>query len=160
MNKLELRKSTSGLYYYEYESNIDRREKLSPHFGAYEFICKSGELHTVRIAVDVITLLEVLRWNFGLPITITSAFRTWDYHKSIYKKLGKPVVKNSQHIQKRDNYDEVIRPCTAVDVLIGKTIPTSQVIADVALGVGFTGRGITKDSFTHLDLGPERDWKY
>lgn len=82
----------------------------SVHFSFSEFACRckgrcAGEpkaaVPTSRIWVrrDLLVALDRLRANhYPRGLTPESGCRCWEYHKALYKRLGKPVTTNSQHL--------------------------------------------------------------
>lgn len=55
--------------------------------------CGKGDL-----SAGMYVLLEVIRIHFNAPVTITSGCRCDMHHKAIYKDLGKPAPKGSDHL--------------------------------------------------------------
>ena len=55
---------------------------LAPHFELYEFQC-GDKTDTVKYDLQVVYALEAARQFFGVPITISSAYRTSTYNKKV-----------------------------------------------------------------------------
>ena len=76
---------------------------LTPHFTLEEFTCHDGtpyppewiETRLKPLCED----LEVIREVIGGPLYVTCGYRTEAYNKAIYREMGKPATKNSQHVQ-------------------------------------------------------------
>ena len=66
--------------------------KLSEHFTLGEFQCKNGA-DTVKYDMQVVTALEAARLFFGVPITVSSAYRPEGYNKKIGGATGSYHVK-------------------------------------------------------------------
>ncbi len=64
---------------------------LSPHFSAHEFRCRDGSEHPID--PRLIAMLETIRAHFGVPVTVTSGYRSPNYNR----KVG--GAKNSYHVR-------------------------------------------------------------
>ncbi|SMC39518.1 YcbK family protein [Papillibacter cinnamivorans] len=60
----------------------DGNKKLSEHFRVKEFACRDGS-DIVLIDTKLIDILEKIRVYYGLPVKITSGYRTVSYNKSV-----------------------------------------------------------------------------
>lgn len=112
---------------------------LSPSFKVREFACKDGS-DAIRVAVELVGILQHLRAHFGLPVTITSGYRTSMYNAKVG---GSP---NSQHVQGR-----------AADIQIRGIEP--QKIYDYMHHVidWHGGLGLYA-TFVHIDVHTKRRW--
>jgi uncharacterized protein YcbK (DUF882 family) len=100
-----------------------------------------------RNLIAIVNRLQVLRDLLGKPITITSGYRTWAYHESLYKRLGvqRQAPKSSKHLT-GEALDFNVQGMTPQQV--------QKYLHNWSGGLGFG-----KD-FTHIDLGPKRRWDY
>ena len=111
-------------------------ERLSPHFTRREFTCRCG-CGLADVSPELITVLEHVREQFGVPVIVTSGHRC-PTHNS---KVG--GARNSQHLNG-----------TAADIKVTGVAP-----ADVAAWLEENypnrygvGRYVT---FTHIDVRPQ-----
>ncbi len=111
-----------------------RWESFSPR----EIACKgTGSLLVDETALDK---LQELRDKLGIPLLITSAYRSPEHNKAV------GGAKNSYHMKG-----------VAFDVRMENQDPHAFELA--AREVGFRGVGYyTKQGFMHIDIGPERTW--
>ncbi len=113
-------------------------KKLSPHFNEMEFACKGDGM--VYVEPELIEKLEKLRLQAGLPIFITSGYRSPWYNE----KVG--GAKESRHMRGQ-----------AADIVVNNMPPAK--VSKLAEQAGFGGIGIyNKANFTHVDIGPSRRW--
>ena len=77
-----------------YSKKCDGNTKISKNFKVNEFSCKDGS-DLIKIDSTVVGYLQAARDHFGVPIYITSAYRTPAYNK----KIG--GASNSYHMQGR-----------------------------------------------------------
>lgn len=108
------------------------------NFSPRELACKgTGSLLVDEVALDK---LQQLRAKLGVPLLITSAYRSPEHNK----KVG--GAQNSYHM----------KGC-AFDIRMENQDPIAFELA--AREVGFRGVGYyPKQNFMHIDLGPERTW--
>ena len=78
--------------YYVFDETLNPVEKISPHFGVWEFKCKDN---TRVIVLDkaLVELLEIIRLHYNKPLHINSGYRTVQYNASLKNSSPK-----SQHI--------------------------------------------------------------
>jgi uncharacterized protein YcbK (DUF882 family) len=109
-----------------------------PNFSPREMASKrEGEL---LIHPDSMDKLQALRSALGVPLVITSAYRSAAHNKAV------GGAKNSQH-----------RLGRAFDVMMANHDPAA--FEKAARKVGFTGFGYyPKQGFMHIDTGPARTW--
>lgn len=90
---------------------------------------------------DLAQRLEVYRQAFGLPIKITSGFRSPALNKAVGGHL------NSEHLQGK-----------AADFVIVGKMPTDTVVVDTLKKTWPGGVGFYR-TFIHLDLGEQKVWQ-
>lgn len=107
-------------------------------FSPREIACKgTGSLLVDETALDK---LQELRDNLGIPLLITSAYRSPEHNKAV------GGAKNSYHMKG-----------VAFDIRMENQDPHAFELA--AREIGFRGVGYyTKQGFMHIDLGPDRTW--
>jgi len=110
---------------------------VSANFNEREFACRHCGL--VRLEPVLLKRVQALRDVVGRPVVISSAYRCPVYNKKIG---GAP---QSKHMLGQ-----------AVDIVIKGMTPAQ--VAQAAAKVGFTGIGIYRSGFTHVDIGPRRSW--
>lgn len=119
---------------------VNRNDNVTKDFKYKEFQCKNGD-PVVKMSMETINKLQELRDWLGSPIIITSAYRTLDYNRSIYKyekdSKGNYKGDGSQHIKG-----------TAVDIKVKGYTPKE--IAAYGQALRFNGIGVY-NTFTHLD---------
>lgn len=134
------------------------RIKLTENFYLDEFVCKDRYGSFAHKRGDkfmmAVRMLQTARSFLGLPVSVTSGYRTWEHHEKIYKRIGKPAPKNSQHLKN-----------CAFDVRPSKPkYRTAGILKDFAKYLkraGFHAVVINfKRGFIHVDLGPKRTWNY
>lgn len=76
--------------------DMDTTGKLSPNFTVAELRSKGNGNCFIRR--ELLEALEALRRYKDKPLSIISGYRDWDYHKEVYRRLGKPVVRGSKHL--------------------------------------------------------------
>ena len=106
---------------------FDTREFASPDTGE------------VKVSTDLITRLNQLREDLGVPIHVTSGYRTPEYNEQI------GGADQSRHITGE-----------AADIVAEGISP--EELADAAEEY-FPGIGIYEDGHVHVDVGPEREWR-
>lgn len=129
--------------YYVFDESLNPVEKVSPHFGVWEFKCKDN---TRVIVLDkaLVELLEIIRLHYNKPLHINSGYRTVQYNASLKNSSPK-----SQHILGK-----------AADIWLNDVSP-KQLYAWLdssypnSLGIGIY------DTFVHVDVreGKSR-WDY
>jgi uncharacterized protein YcbK (DUF882 family) len=65
-----------------YSLRKDGRVKLSPNFSVREFACKDGS-DEILIAPELVRLLQAVRDYLGVPISITSGYRTVSHNRKV-----------------------------------------------------------------------------
>jgi len=117
----------------------------SEHFTYAEFMCKDGSDVVIWCPL-LFEGLEKIRQHFGgKPVDIDSGYRTYSHHAAIYRNIGIPVKKYSEHPNGR-----------AADIAVISVAPNE--VADYAESIGFGGVG-RYNTFTHVDTGsPNRRW--
>lgn len=100
----------------------DGNKKLSEHFTVKEFACRDGS-DVVKIDTKLVELLEKIRAYYGLPVHITSAYRTPTYNKSVGGASA------SYHIKGM-----------AADIVVKGKTPRDMLLRAINLGV--KGRGV------------------
>lgn len=124
--------------HYPYNS----REKLSAHFGAHEFRCKCGKVHTIPISTELVDKLETLFEYIGASKGIISSGHRCASHDRAVGGYG-----SGMHVSGH-----------AVDIIFydknNKPINTKY-ISCVAQDLGFKGiANITANyDYIHLDMG-------
>lgn len=108
------------------------------NFSPRELACKgTGSIRVDEVALDK---LQELRDKLGIPLLVTSAYRSPEHNKHV------GGAKNSYHMKG-----------VAFDIRMENQDPHGFELA--ARGVGFRGIGYyPKQGFMHIDLGPERTW--
>lgn len=129
--------------YYVFDESLNPVEKISPHFGVWEFKCKDN---TRVIVLDkaLVELLEIIRLHYNKPLHINSGYRTVQYNASLKNSSPK-----SQHILGK-----------AADIWLNNVSP-KQLYSWLdssypnSLGIGIY------DTFVHVDVreGKSR-WDY
>lgn len=125
-----------------YEWERWETEQLSHNFYTSEFACPTDA--TQRVDYDLIRKLQNVRTKLGMPITVTSGYRTVEYNKYL-RGLGYATAKRSQHLLGRAaditcrDMDRLLELCRG---------------EFMAIGIGQT--------FIHVDLrdDKEREWTY
>lgn len=105
---------------------------LSKNFYIDEFQCRCGGCKTFTISSELIKRLQMVRDEYGKPITVTSGYRCPAYNKKV------KGVPNSYHIQG-----------LAVDIAVISSLDRFLILK--AATKYFTGIGVAK-KFIHLDL--------
>jgi zinc D-Ala-D-Ala carboxypeptidase len=109
-----------------------------PSFSPREIACKGTG--SILINEDALDKLQALRDKLGIPMLVTSAYRSPEHNK----RVG--GAKNSYHMKGN-----------AFDIRMENQDPHAFELA--AREVGFRGIGYyPKQGFMHIDLGPERTW--
>lgn len=108
------------------------------NFNPREMACKgTGQLLVDEVAMDK---LQELRDKLGVPIIVTSAYRSPEHNKKVGGAKGSYHMKGVAFDIRMDNHDP-------------------DVFEIAAREVGFRGFGYyPKQGFMHIDLGPERVW--
>lgn len=78
--------------YYVFDETLCPTERVSEHFGVWEFKC-SDNSRVVVLDKALVELLEVIRKHFNKPVVINSGYRTVQYNASLKNSSPK-----SQHI--------------------------------------------------------------
>lgn len=119
--------------------------QLTENFNIKEFACKDGSQVPENLIDNVKLLaenLQVLRYELGLPIKITSGYRSPEYNKRVRG------AKNSQHLQAK-----------AADIQIAGLVP-KQVYKTISklIEAGYMKQGGLScyKSFVHYDVRGEK----
>ncbi len=121
----------------QYSLAKDGNKKLSANFTVREFACKDGS-DLILIDDALVDVLQKIRDHFGVPVTITSAYRTAAHN---VKVGGSP---SSQHLQG-----------TAVDITLPGISPLAVAQYAEYLMPGSGGIGVY-GTFTHVDVRQNR----
>jgi hypothetical protein len=124
--------------YYQSWKDVPKDKWRWKNFSPRELACKgTGSLLIDEVALDK---LQELREKLGVPLLITSAYRSPEHNK----KVG--GAKSSYHLKGN-----------AFDIRMDNQDPIAFELA--AREVNFRGVGYyPKQGFIHIDLGPERTW--
>lgn len=117
--------------------------QLTEHFADHEFECPCGECEpTVSVDLALLIVLEAIRSEFAVPVTVNSGIRCIAYNRSI------GGAKNSQHLYGR-----------AADIWLPSTPARAvQSWIDRQPWRGRVGMG-HYDNFTHIDTrGTRARW--
>ncbi len=129
--------------YYVFDETLNPTEKVSPHFGVWEFKCKDNS-RVIVLDKALVELLEIIRLHYNKPLHINSGYRTVQYNASLKNSSPK-----SQHIlgKAADIWLNDISPKQLYSWL-DSSYPNS-------LGIGIY------DTFVHVDVreGKSR-WDY
>ena len=120
------------------------------HFKYEEFDDKSLKGSWVNMSRDFLQLLDKIREEAGVPMVITSAYRTEETNNRIYSEMGKKTPIKSSHLEG-----------LAVDVKATDS-NTRQKILTAAIKNSITRIGIGR-GFLHLDVDsskPDAVWHY
>jgi uncharacterized protein YcbK (DUF882 family) len=130
-------------------SGENRAEMLSKNFAVSE-LAKSGErVFTIaRIDLKLVQCLQSIRDYVGMPVVVTSGYRSYKYNKEIYEARGEtPTL--SQHISGRAA-DIKIEGMTGVEIA---KAAIDSAGCDIAIGLG--------GGFAHIDVrGEFKVWNY
>ena len=123
---------------YQHWRDVPKDKWRWKNFSPRELACKgTGAIFVDEVALDK---LQELRDKLGVPLLITSAYRSPEHNK----RVG--GAKDSYHMKG-----------VAFDIRMENQDPHAFELA--AREVGFRGIGYyTKQGFMHIDLGPERTW--
>jgi len=122
---------------------------ITKYFSRKEFECRCCDFATVD--VELIEVLQTLRYKFNKPVTITSACRCREYNEVVQKKANSNYVaysSKSKHMQ-GIAADIVVEEVSASDVYryLDSTYPHR-------FGIG------KYDEFTHIDVRSNKSrWK-
>lgn len=78
--------------YYVFDETLNPTEKISQHFGVWEFKCKDNS-RVIVLDKALVELLEIIRLHYNKPLHINSGYRTVQYNASLKNSSLK-----SQHI--------------------------------------------------------------
>lgn len=120
-----------------YSLKKDGGKRLSDHFVVREFRCQDGS-DRVLIDTELVVLLEKLRLKFGVPIFISSGYRTPEHNAKVG---GSP---RSQHMAG-----------TAADIVLNGYSPKEVARAAEELMPKSGGIGLY-NSFVHVDVRSRR----
>lgn len=129
--------------YYVFDETMNPTEKISPHFGVWEFKCKDNS-RVIVLDKALVDLLELIRIHYNKPLHINSGYRTVQYNSQLKNSSPK-----SQHILGK-----------AADIWLNDISPKSlyswlNFSYPNSLGLGIY------DTFVHVDVreGKSR-WDY
>jgi uncharacterized protein YcbK (DUF882 family) len=129
--------------YYVFDETLNPTEKISQHFGVWEFKCKDNS-RVIVLDKALVELLEIIRLHYNKPLHVNSGYRTVQYNASLKNSSPK-----SQHIlgKAADIWLNDVSPKQLYSWL-DSSYPNS-------LGVGIY------DTFVHVDVreGKSR-WDY
>ena len=115
-------------------------KQLSAHFRVREFACRDGS-DAVLVAPRLVMVLESIRTHFGVPITISSGYRTPQYNAKV------DGAAHSQHCYGM-----------AADIVVKGQTPETVAAYARQLMPDWGGVGVYK-SFTHVDVREAKaDW--
>lgn len=126
-----------------------RSKRLSEHFTVGE-LARSGKrrFDVARIDPRLVSCLEALRVHVGVPVKITSGYRSWAYNVSLYEARGKKPTR-SEHCAGR-------AADVSIEGLTGLQIAQAVIESygcEVGLGLAPT--------FAHVDVrGVFTTWQY
>ncbi len=116
--------------------------QVAEHFNLREFQCKCG-CGTVKISSRLVSVLEALRQELGVPFVITSGYRCDDHNM----RVGGAI--NSYHVQG-----------LACDIACPRGY-TVEEFAKICLDHGFTGVGAyPSQGFVHVDVRPGKQIRF
>mgnify|MGYP005921579347 FL=1 len=78
--------------YYVFDETLKPTEKISAHFGVWEFKCKDNS-RVIVLDKALVELLEIIRLHYNKPLHINSGYRTVQYNATLKNSSPK-----SQHI--------------------------------------------------------------
>ena len=78
--------------YYVFDGTLNPTEKISDHFGVWEFKCKDNS-RVIVLDKALVELLEIIRLHYNKPLHINSGYRTVQYNATLKNSSPK-----SQHI--------------------------------------------------------------
>jgi len=109
------------------------------YFSLEEFKCKGSGY--VAMDHELLSRLDLLRHNLGLPLYVVSGYRSENHNKNV------GGAKNSYHLKGQ-----------AVDIAWARmNAREKRRLLQQAQHVGFGGLGFYS-TFVHLDTGPDRLW--
>lgn len=129
--------------YYVFDETLNPTEKISQHFGVWEFKCKDNS-RVIVLDKALVELLEIIRLHYNKPLHINSGYRTVQYNASLKNSSPK-----SQHILGK-----------AADIWLNDVSPKQLYSWLDASYPNSLGIGIY-DTFVHVDVreGKSR-WDY
>ena len=78
--------------YYVFDETLNPTEKISTHFGVWEFKCEDNS-RVIVLDKALVELLEIIRLHYNKPLHINSGYRTVQYNASLKNSSPK-----SQHM--------------------------------------------------------------
>lgn len=117
--------------------HLAQNRQLSKNFNEREFACR--HCNQVHIEVELVSKLQVLRDILNRSITVTSGYRCPTHNKAI------GGATQSRHMQGQ-----------AADIIVQGMTPAQ--VAQAAKQAKFGGIGVYASGFTHVDIGPSRNW--
>ena len=108
-------------------------KQLSAHFRVREFACRDGS-DAVLVAPRLVMVLESIRTHFGVPVTVSSGYRTPQYNAKV------DGAAHSQHCYGM-----------AADIVVKGQTPETVAAYARQLMPDWGGVGVYK-SFTHVDV--------
>lgn len=120
------------------EGFVTERAQITPNFHASEFACKgTGK---IKVSRELVNRLQALRDYLGVPISVTSGYRSREHNASI-----PGAAPNSRHISGE-----------AADI-VAQGVSMQQLAAAAKKFFGDGGIG-TYGGHVHVDVGPQRRW--
>ncbi|MBQ8525968.1 MAG: DUF882 domain-containing protein [Clostridia bacterium] len=124
-----------------YSLKKQKNEHLSKNFTIEEFACRDGS-DKILIDTKLVELLQKIRNHFGLPVTITSAYRTESYNIQIGGVAGSTHTKG-----------------IAADIFITEITPNEIAAYIEYIMPDYGGIGLYSN-FVHIDVRSNRSrWK-
>jgi len=115
---------------------VNPAARIGDFFALHEMASKDGS-DEVLVHHALMALLDAVR-RVGRPVTINSGYRSPTHNRTIGGST------NSLHMRGM-----------AADIVVAGTAPAD--VARIARELGAGGVGVYR-SFTHIDVGPRRDW--
>ncbi|MCK9370545.1 D-Ala-D-Ala carboxypeptidase family metallohydrolase [Candidatus Dojkabacteria bacterium] len=130
------------------KNDLSESRSLSEHFAKFEFECQCKYKDCMQQSVneELIAKLELVRTEFGAPLSISSGFRCAKHQRDLAETM-ETAVGLSQH-----------ELGNAADIA---TNPAKSILLLPIIRKHFMAVGVA-NSFIHVDLrtGKRRDWRY
>lgn len=129
--------------YYVFDETQNPTEKISEHFGVWEFKCKDNS-RVIVLDKALVELLEKVRAHFKRPVVINSGYRTVQYNSRLPNSSPK-----SQHMLGK-----------AADIRVTGVAPVNVYAYLNQLYPNSHGLGIY-NTFVHVDVREKKSrWDY
>lgn len=129
--------------YYVFDETLNPTEKISEHFGVWEFKCKDNS-RVIVLNKALVELLEKVRAHFKRPVVINSGYRTVQYNSRLPNSSPK-----SQHTLGN-----------AADIRVTGVAPVNVYAYLNQLYPNSHGLGIY-NTFVHVDVREKKSrWDY